>query len=135
MRVRRLILIALAVSLALFAVPALAAGGSNRVAVCTKSQAKPSTIVLFCGDDNAYVNKIRWSAFGGATAKGSGTYTFNPCKPDCAAGKFQSYGVTFTASQAKPCWDGHDDYRALALDFAAGAPYKTKTFTLYCPAG
>jgi hypothetical protein len=118
-----------------FAAQALAAGGSNRIGGCTKSQVKPSEIILFCGDDGAYVNHIRWSAFGGATAHGSGTYAFNPCKPDCAASKYKTYSVKFTASHAKPCWDSRDDYRKLALVFGAGAPYTTKNFVLYCPAG
>lgn len=130
-----MILCAAAASVALCAAPALASGGSNRIGGCASSQSKPSMIVLFCGDDGAYLDKIHWNTFGGATAKGSGTYAFNPCKPNCAASKYKSYAVTFTASQAKPCWDGHDDYRALALGFAPGAPYKTKQFTLYCPTG
>ncbi|HEX2703502.1 MAG TPA: hypothetical protein VHM72_08730 [Solirubrobacteraceae bacterium] len=126
---------ALIAAVVMFAAPALASGGSNRIGGCTKSQVKPSAIVLFCGDDGAYVDHIRWSAFGGATAHGSGTYAFNPCKPDCAASKDKTYSVKFTASQAKPCWDAHDDYRALELFFAAGAPHATQKFTLYCPAG
>jgi hypothetical protein len=133
--VLRLTLCAVLASLALTVAPALASGGSNRIGGCTSSQAKPTDITLFCGDDGAFVDKIHWHSFGGATAKGSGTYSFNPCKPDCAASKDKSYSVTFTASQAKPCWDGHDDYRALTLDFAAGAPYTTKKFALYCPTG
>lgn len=118
-----------------FATPALASGGSNRIGGCTKSQVKPSEIILFCGDDGAYVNHILWSAFGGATAHGSGTYAFNPCKPDCAAGKYKTYSVKLVASQAKPCWDSHDDYRMLELVFGAGAPYATQKHSLYCPAG
>jgi hypothetical protein len=128
-------LLSVVVVIIVFATPALAAGGSNRIGGCTKSQVKPSEIILFCGDDGAYVNHIIWSTFGGATAHGSGTYAFNPCKPDCAAGKYETYSVKFTASAAKPCWDSRDDYRKLKLVFAAGAPYATKNFALYCPAG
>jgi hypothetical protein len=128
-------LLSVVVVVVVFATPALAAGGSNRIGGCTKSQVKPSEIILFCGDDGAYVNHIRWSTFGGATAHGSGTYAFNPCKPNCAASKYKSYSVRFTASAAKPCWDSRDDYRKLELIFAAGAPYATKNFALYCPAG
>jgi hypothetical protein len=128
-------LLSVVVVVVMFAAPALASGGANRIGGCTKSQIKPSEIILFCGDDGAYVNHIVWSTFGGLAAHGSGTYAFNPCKPDCAAGKFKTYSVKFTASQARPCWDRRDDYRKLELVFEAGAPYTTKNFVLYCPAG
>jgi len=133
--VRRAVLSVLILGVIVFAAPALASGGANRIGGCTKSQVKPSDVILFCGDDGAYVNHIHWSSFGGATARGSGTYAFNPCKPDCAASKYKTYSVKLVVSQAKPCWDAHDDYRELGLVFAAGAPYTTKKFTLYCPAG
>jgi hypothetical protein len=124
------------VVVAVFAASALASsGGSNRIGGCMKSQVKPSTIILFCGDDGAYVNHIHWSSFGGATSRGSGIYAFNPCKPDCAASKYKTYSVRLVASQAKPCWDAHDDYRLLELVFGAGAPYATQDHSLYCPAG
>jgi hypothetical protein len=132
---RRAVLSVLLVCVVVFAAPALASGGSNRIGGCTKSQVRPSAIILFCGDDGAYVNHIRWSSFGAATARGSGTYAFNPCKPNCAASKYKTYSVKLVASQAKPCWDAHNDYRMLELVFAAGAPSPTKNFALYCPAG
>lgn len=135
-RMGRLVLSVAVAVLVLAAGDALAAGGPNRVVGnCTKSQAKPDEIVLFCGDANADVNHIHWSSFGGPQATGSGVYSYNTCSPTCVAGKVKSYSVTLTTAQAKPCWDMHDDYRELSLAFAADAPYKTKKFTLYCPTG
>jgi hypothetical protein len=129
----------LAVAIVLLAVcasAALASGGRNRVVGdCNKSQIKPSEIILACADGNAGVEHIHWTSFGGATARGSGSYFYNTCTPSCVAGKVKSDPVTLSASQAKPCFDSQDDYRALSLVFAAGAPYKTKQFTLYCPTG
>lgn len=133
---RRLTLTVCLAALALYSVPALASGGTNRVVGdCTKSQVKPGELILFCGDANALVNHIHWSSFGGAQASGSGIYSFNTCTPNCASGKFKNYSVKLTAAQARPCWDMHDDYRKLSLAFAPGAPYKTKKFTLDCPTG
>ena len=135
MRIMSRVAVALAV-LALCASAAIAATGNNRVVGgCTKSQTKPSEIILACADGNAAVDHIHWSSFGGPQATGSGIYSYNTCSPSCVAGKVKSYSVKLNAAQAKPCWDMHDDYRELSLVFAADAPYKTKKFTLYCPTG
>jgi hypothetical protein len=136
--VRRLTLSACLVALALVAVPAVASSGSNRVVgECTKSQTRPTEIVLACADGNAYVNHIHWTAFGGATARGTGTYVFNTCTPNCAAGTFKHDSVRFTATDARACFDMHDDYRVLALTFVGHSPFPTreKSFQLFCPVG
>jgi hypothetical protein len=92
--------------------------------------------VLACADDNSEVAKITWATFGGASAMGRGTYGFNGCTPNCAAGKFSYYAVKLVASGAKRCPDGHDDYRKLTLTFV-GKPPKgsaaTLKATLFCP--
>ena len=135
MRLRVLILVLVAVAVA--AVPAFASGGSNRiVGNCTKSTVAPKSIVLACADDNAYIAHVTWTSFGGASASGAGSLTVNTCSPNCAAGKFVSYPVTFKASAAKPCPDHYDDYRALAVVFAGAPPkYYTKRYStkLFCP--
>jgi hypothetical protein len=135
--VRRLPLSALLAVLALCAAPALAAGGANRVVGnCTRSQVRPRSIILACADDNAYLAKIQWTSFGGQTAAGSGVYAANTCTPSCVAGKLKSYPITFTATDAKPCPGGVDDYRRLSITFTAappkslGARYYPK---LFCP--
>jgi hypothetical protein len=134
---RALLLIGLA---ALTGAPiALAAGGSNRVVGnCDKSEVKPSSIILACADVNNYVNKIHWRAFGGPTASGSGTFVENTCTPSCVAGKFKDYPITFTLSQAKPCFDERNDYRLIAITFTSDRPPKTPVHTkeeLFCPVG
>jgi hypothetical protein len=103
---------------------------------CQHSQVRPGAIVLACADDNADVGKITWARFGGSTATGHGTYGFNGCTPNCAAGKFSYYPVKLVASGAKRCPDGHADYRKLALTFI-GKPPKGSAATiktqLFCP--
>lgn len=135
--VRRLSLSALLAVLALYAAPALAAGGANRVVGnCTKSQVRPNSIILACADDNAYISKIKWTTFGGPTATGPGVYAANTCTPSCVAGKLKSYPISFTATNAKPCPGGVDDYRRLSITFTATPPkslgvrYSPK---LFCP--
>jgi hypothetical protein len=129
-------LVAVMIACAVLAATAFAAGGKNRVVGdCTKSQVKPTEIVLACGDGNAEVLHIHWQSFGGARAAGSGSYVYNTCTPTCVAGKFKSYSVTLTVSKPQKCFDMYDDYREMSLVFAAGAPYKTKQFELFCPTG
>jgi hypothetical protein len=124
----------------LAAVPALAAGGKNRlVGDCTRSQIKPNQIVLDCADANAEVLHIKWSSFGAAKAAGTGTYSVNGCTPNCAAGTFENYPVKLTASDAKHCDDGNvDDYMSLLLTFVGTPPPSTRSplkYPLYCPIG
>jgi hypothetical protein len=117
------------------AVSALASGSARRVVGdCTKSQARPSSIVLACADDNLVLTHLHWSSFGASDATASGDYYVNGCTPDCAAGKFHSYPIKLTLSAARECPDGHDDYREAAFTFLAtrprGAPSK---YALFCP--
>ena len=128
------------VFVALLAVPALAATGKDRlVGDCTHSQIKPKQIVLACADANAVVLHVKWSSFGAAKAAGTGTYSVNDCKPNCAAGTFKDYPVKLTASDAKHCADGDvDDYMSLLLAFVGTPPPATRSplkVALYCPIG
>ena len=121
------------------ALPALASSGPDRVVGnCHSSQVRPKAIILACADANAYLDKIHWQAFGGPAASASGEYVENTCTPNCASGHFKSYPVTFSLSEAKPCFDGHKDYRKLAMDFSAARPPQTPVHfdeTLFCPIG
>lgn len=108
---------------------ATASGGDRVVGDCKHSQVKPAQVVIYCADANGLLKGMRWSSFGGSTARGTGDYSFNDCSPDCAAGHFHSYPVTVTLSQPKRCPDGHDDYRL------ATALYSSKTRRPSGPAG
>jgi hypothetical protein len=117
------------------AVSALASESSRRVVGdCTKSQLRPSMIVLACADDNLVLTKLHWTSFGGSHATAGGDYYVNGCTPNCAAGKFHSYPIRLTLSAARECPDGHDDYREASFTFLAtkprGAP---SSYALFCP--
>jgi hypothetical protein len=131
----RVVLVALAVFAAMAAAAFAAAGGRRVVGNCTKSQVQPSSIILACADANAALTKLRWTSFGGGSARATGSYTANDCTPNCAAGKFHSSPITLTLSGAKACPDGHDDYRHASWKWSAGAPKGSigTTFTLSCP--
>ncbi len=120
---------------------ATATGGARVVGNCTHSQIKPASIILACADANAALTRIHWSSFGGSVAHGSAEYTFNDCKPYCAAGKVHSYPVSLILSDPRRCPDGHRDYRIAVVDYSgasrpagsAGGPGKPGKLSLYCP--
>ena len=55
---------------------------------CEYPVSKPKTIMIYCGDGGAYINKINWNKWNKDGASGSGEYYKNLCKPDCADGEF-----------------------------------------------
>ena len=117
------------------AVSALASGSARRVVGdCTKSQVRPSSIVLACADDNLVLTHLHWSSFGASDATAAGDYYVNGCTPDCAAGKFHSYPIKLTLSEARECPDGHNDYREASFTFLATKPRgASSNYALFCP--
>jgi hypothetical protein len=120
------------------AVPALASGSARRVVGnCTKSQLRPPSIIIACGDGNILLLRLKWTSFGGAIARGDGDYSANDCTPNCAAGKFHSYPVKVALSKAMLCKDHHDDYQLASLTFTGRRPSGQKSASakvaLLCP--
>ena len=54
---------------------------------CEFPEFKPETIMIYCGDGGAYVDKIQWETWSSKGASGSGEYYKNLCEPDCADGE------------------------------------------------
>ena len=54
---------------------------------CECPEYKPETIMIYCGDGGAYIDKITWNAWSQDGASGTGEYFRNLCEPDCADGK------------------------------------------------
>lgn len=55
-------------------------------------------------DNHDYVTGLSWTGMGPTTdAVGTGTYDFDTCSPDCAAGTYQTYAVKLTASRPAHC--------------------------------
>ncbi|HZT66032.1 MAG TPA: hypothetical protein VFA11_09620 [Acidimicrobiales bacterium] len=59
---------------------------------------EPGTIMLACGDGNAYLDHLRWSSWTGTAATATGVYTHNTCTPSCAGGTFVSAPTTVRLS-------------------------------------
>ncbi len=120
---RSRVLIAACLLVGAIAISAVASTDARRVVGnCSKSQVRPSAIILACADDNRSLTRLHWSSFGGVTAHGSGQYYINDCTPDCVAGHFHSYPIAVILSNARPCPDGRDDYRDATISFAAKRP-------------
>jgi hypothetical protein len=64
------------------------------LAQCTQPGAPPSvqppTIILACGDGNAWLGHLTWTSWTSTAATATGSYTRNTCTPNCADGTFVS---------------------------------------------
>jgi|APCry1669192319_1035405.scaffolds.fasta_scaffold09298_1 hypothetical protein len=93
-------------SLLTFAPLALPISGSataapTYIATCLTQSVKPTEVVIACADANRYVSHITWTNWGSATAHGKGTLAWNTCTPNCAAGKFVTRSISFSATGRK----------------------------------
>ena len=62
---------------------------------------RPRRYVFACGDGNAYVKDVRWTAWTGSAALATATWVQNDCTPYCAAGHFHSYPVRLRFDRPK----------------------------------
>ncbi len=103
---------------------------------CVKATGRPKTLTLACADGNSVLNGLRWSSFGGASARATGTLELNACTPNCAQGKFVRYPVAVGANDPRTCKAGLRVYSKLTLRFTGRAPSSAgslKRWTLGCP--
>lgn len=97
-----------------------------------KHQVAPSGYILACADAGALIAKMRWAAWGGQTAFGSGIYDFRVCVPNCAEGKTVTFPILAALWRVKPL-PGHRSvhyFTRLTLIFSGNRAYKAggKTF-------
>ena len=127
--------------LGLLAVPsaALAANTSQPQAIynCNGLKAKPTRIILSCGDGNTWLGKLKWSSWTKTQAVANGNYTANDCSPTCAAGHTHTVAVKLTLSKPKMCPNQvNPAFKRAVLTYKGtkptGAPAKV---TFRCPSG
>jgi len=127
------------VTLAAAAVPALAAGGARRVVGnCDRSQVRPATIWISCNNPGFSFTALRWSAFGGPSARATGVVRLESCPSACIPSAVRDYPVVLVLSRARRCPDGHDDYRLAEMSYITSArPFagaaKPPPLVLFCP--
>ena len=125
-------LLAVSSCAAIDAVAMPAGASSTRVVVqpCTgKAEVRPSTFVISCGDGNSYLTKLKWNAWGSATARADGVFTINNCDPYCAAGKFVSSEAVVTLSKPKT-FKGLRFFTNLHVGYVSGPKFKSFNFAL-----
>jgi hypothetical protein len=128
--------------LALLALPsaALAAGNPSQVQAiynCNALKAKPTKIILSCGDGNTWLGKLKWSSWSKTQAVANGNFTANDCTPSCVAGHTHSVAVKVTLSKPKTCPNQvNPAFKQATIVYKGtrpkGAPLK---YNFRCPAG
>ena len=63
---------------------------------------KPESIMIYCGDGGAYIDKIEWNSWNQEGASGTGEYYKNLCESDCADGKIVHAPVNVRLSELTP---------------------------------
>jgi hypothetical protein len=134
---RRLLMSAMLAG-ALVALVAIGASAASPVKItdCITASSRPKTLTLTCGDGNTVLSKLRWSSFGGKSARASGELEMNTCSPDCAGGKVVRYPVSVNAKNIRSCKAGLRVYNKLTLQFTGRVPSSTsalKRWMLGCP--
>ena len=69
---------------------------------CEFPEYKPESIMIYCGDGGAYIDKIEWDSWNQEGASGTGEYYKNLCEPDCADGKIVHAPVNVRLSELTP---------------------------------
>ena len=80
------------------------------VTCAQKTQVRPATFVLACGDGNASLDSLHWSAWGASSALASGTSGFDDCTPDCVTGHVHTFPALIVLWGAKAL-PGHASVR------------------------
>ena len=65
---------------------------------CETAEYKPESITITCADGGVFVEKIQWSSWSQDGATGTGIYSENLCKPNCADGERVTAPVKLTLS-------------------------------------
>jgi len=133
--------VAVAVAAAVLTGLASAAGitltSGPTISDCGGQAIAPVSMTLTCADANYGLAAMKWRNWGTARATGSGSASANDCTPNCAAGKFESYPVSATASGIATCLSGRKQYTRLVLTYSGARPTgiaATSTWKFPCDA-
>jgi hypothetical protein len=137
-RQRQLLAAVLLAAAALIATAAMSASASSplKITNCFRASTRPKLLTLTCGDANTVLKGLRWSTFGGTTARATGKFVMNTCDPNCAEGRAVSFRVSVKATDPRKCKGGLRVYNKLALRFTGHSPSERNDlehWTLGCP--
>lgn len=113
---------------------------SQRVFVvdgCRPHGVKPKEVVVFCGDAGVFFDRLKWSSFGGVTAKATGRQVRKTCDPDCASGGVVTRNVRLTFSTLRRCnrRDGGRFAGRYYRSVRATTADESRTYSVPCPVG
>ncbi len=83
-----------------------------------KALYKPRRIVFGASQR---IDKLRWTSWGGQTARGWGAYPYNDCVPYCAAGHITWYRIRAVLSKRRLC-NGRYQYLRIGWRFIGQVP-------------
>ena len=101
---------------------ATASAGTTFLITCAhEAVSEPVNFDLLCGNGTYALDDVRWSSWGGRTARAEGRYVEKDCTPTCAQGALISYPVKIVATQRKS-QDGVSSYQDVTLTFTGKQP-------------
>ncbi|MFA7322735.1 MAG: hypothetical protein WC005_00080 [Candidatus Nanopelagicales bacterium] len=105
-------------ALAPLAQAAPAAPSKTKIVACTNAgtvlETKPKSYILTCADANSLLKDLKWSSWTSGTAKATGIFQENDCKPNCAAGKFIDAPATVSLTVPKTI-DGNRVFTSITV--------------------
>jgi hypothetical protein len=81
-----------------------------------------------CADGSKELTDVVWTRFGPEGAEGTGTYSYQVCEPNCAAGHRDSFAAVIHADEPRPqapdagCPAGTLFYSNLVIAYPNGVP-------------
>jgi hypothetical protein len=71
------------------------------ISSCQKATYRPKQYVLTCADANTQIHHAVYATWTATAAAGHGTFVYNTCHPNCAAGTFKHHPVQFTLGRVR----------------------------------
>lgn len=107
----------------LAAAPSAQATGDPVIIDCAgKGVTTPKSIVVTCADAGVSINKIAWTSWDRAGARGTGVLAWNTCLPKtCVAGIVRKYPVRITLSGLDSV-PNVDAFTVIDVSFPKGGP-------------
>lgn len=104
---------------------------TTKILTCTgHTEHKPAEYVMSCADYNASWRKVTWSRWGGDIATGKGALYQNDCTPNCADGRFHTYGATVTLSDVVESAKYGPLYSKAKISYIERGKHKIENFKL-----
>ncbi|MCJ1714919.1 hypothetical protein [Curtobacterium sp. VKM Ac-2922] len=98
---------------------AASASGAFLAGCGSEAVASPLTVPIWCASSDQVLQDLTWSAWGGTSARGVGSFVDNPC--DCASGQLHRYAVAVSLDD-QVAVAGTTRYERLRITFANGRP-------------